>query len=304
MDRVSPELWAMIFEHACTDSGVTGRQLSLVSKFIREAAAPAKLQSIAVHGRRKIIAFHQLLLQTPPHLRHIRYLCLSTAPDRPTSSEEEAQVRNACQGVLAAVAEYVQIMYLDVGEDYLQDFPITPFPRLAELASNGFPMLPPDYPLDSDGPNTTPCSPCPQLRRWHLMELPWMLSGQGGVATICATAPALTHLRFSDLQQESDFAYNLEDGLPGTIQHVYVKPAGPPAPGGWCGTPRIAYGSLMSGLKRLNLTDSRLVLLPAYKADETAGTFIMGEWEERVNGGDGCWSLRERVLTGIDCGET
>ncbi|KZP21339.1 hypothetical protein FIBSPDRAFT_699850, partial [Athelia psychrophila] len=77
MDHTYPEVWTNISGHACTDSGATGRQLSLVSKFIRAASAPVKLQSIAVHGRQQIIAFHRLLLQTPPHLRHIRYLFLS-----------------------------------------------------------------------------------------------------------------------------------------------------------------------------------------------------------------------------------
>ncbi|KZP14794.1 hypothetical protein FIBSPDRAFT_796365, partial [Athelia psychrophila] len=77
MDRTPSEIWTNIFAYACTDSGMTARQPSLVSKFIQEASAPVKLQSIAVHGGQQILAFHELLLKTPPHLRQIRYLFLS-----------------------------------------------------------------------------------------------------------------------------------------------------------------------------------------------------------------------------------
>ncbi|KZP05550.1 hypothetical protein FIBSPDRAFT_695374, partial [Athelia psychrophila] len=77
MDRAPSEIWTEIFSHACVDSGLTGRSLSLVSKFIRAESAIMKLQSISVHGPQQIIAFHQLLLQTTPHHRHIRYLLLS-----------------------------------------------------------------------------------------------------------------------------------------------------------------------------------------------------------------------------------
>ncbi|KZP07842.1 hypothetical protein FIBSPDRAFT_704532, partial [Athelia psychrophila] len=61
MDRTPSEICTKIFAHACTDSGMTGRRLSLVSKFIRAASAPVKYQSIALHGPRQITAFHQLL---------------------------------------------------------------------------------------------------------------------------------------------------------------------------------------------------------------------------------------------------
>ncbi|KZP07850.1 hypothetical protein FIBSPDRAFT_803534, partial [Athelia psychrophila] len=55
MERTPSEIWTKIFAHACTDSGETGRQLSLVSKFIRATSAPVKYQSIATHGPRQII---------------------------------------------------------------------------------------------------------------------------------------------------------------------------------------------------------------------------------------------------------
>ncbi|KAF7973305.1 hypothetical protein HWV62_15627 [Athelia sp. TMB] len=47
MDRVPFEIWIKIFSFACTDAGFTGRSLSLVSKFVRDASAQVKLQKIA-----------------------------------------------------------------------------------------------------------------------------------------------------------------------------------------------------------------------------------------------------------------
>ncbi|KZP21335.1 hypothetical protein FIBSPDRAFT_860780, partial [Athelia psychrophila] len=260
--RTPLEIWTKILGHACIDSSTTDHQLlSLISRFIREASALVKLQSISVHGRRQIIAFHQLLSQTPPHLRRIRYLFLSTAPLPPTSrgpahfvprdppmdSEEAKQFRSACRGVLAAVAECVEILYLDLRATRLKYMPTTPFPQLVELASNGFPIVP-DYSHTISGPSNAPRGPCPQLRRWHLMQLPRVLRGQGGVATICTTAPAITHLRFSGLQRESHFASDLKVGLPETIHYVYVKPERPLGRGRKGGTARISYIRLMDGL--------------------------------------------------------
>ncbi|KZP30040.1 hypothetical protein FIBSPDRAFT_142097 [Athelia psychrophila] len=318
MDRTPLEIWAKILGHACTDSGVTGRRLSLVSKFIREASAAVKLQSISIHGRWQMIAFYQLLQQTPPHLRHIRYLFLSTTPLPPTGrglahfapppmtskreeslvdGEETEQLRTACQGVLAAVAECVEILYLDVRAEHLRWYlPTTSFPQLAELASNG-PVIPVSHTIPEL--NTTPCSPYPKLRCWHLTGLHLMWRGEGAFATIRTAAPAITHARFSGLREYSGFVSDMRAGLPETIQHFYVKPAGLPA--GWRGNARASYRNFRDGLKMLNLTDSRLVLLPEYRTDENFGTCTTSEWEERINGGDGCWSLRERVLPEINC---
>lgn len=74
LDKLPPELCARIFQFACTDSGYTGRSLSLVSRYIHETSQPAKLQSIALVGRKQILDFAVLLSRTPAHLRTTRYL--------------------------------------------------------------------------------------------------------------------------------------------------------------------------------------------------------------------------------------
>ncbi|KZP14797.1 hypothetical protein FIBSPDRAFT_796367 [Athelia psychrophila] len=317
MDRTPSEIWTKIFSHACTDSGATGRRLSLVSKSIRELSAPVKLQSMSIHGLRHVTSFHKLLLQTPPHLRRIRYLFISTIPLPPArrglprffpssrtseagaemGRDEWEQMRHVCQCVLAEVAEWIEIMYLDVGPT--QYSPVLTFPRLTELTSYGFPL--PSLWLSDDKPTS---ALCPQLRRWHIMRFPPM-DPLDVFETITTVAPSLTHLRFSGLQQNSSFARDLETALsgsngdsctgrlPASIQKVYVKPLTAP-PWGPCATAKMSYGQLMRGLEELNKADSRLVLLKKYKEDGER-MCTSGEWLDRINGGQGCWSLRGRI---------
>ena len=78
MDRAPPELCHRIYSFACTDTGYTGRSLSLVSKYIHETSQPFRLQSISLHGHDEIVAFAALLDTTPACLRRVRYLFLST----------------------------------------------------------------------------------------------------------------------------------------------------------------------------------------------------------------------------------
>ncbi|KZP14822.1 hypothetical protein FIBSPDRAFT_101480 [Athelia psychrophila] len=331
MERIPSEIWAKIFAYACTDSGTTGRRLSIISKFIREASAPVKLQSISIHGLQQIISFHQLLLQTPPHLRRIRHLFLSLVPLPPAprglarfmpsrrapevapviSQDEGNNLRLACTRIFAAVAECIELLHLDVPIYYLcdsPDFPNPTFPRLSELTSDG-------YPLHTwCAPDDVPASAlCPQLRRWHMVDYPANIFG-----LITTVAPSLTHLRFSGLQQDGAFPLDLKAALeivaerpnddfrageapdnrtgrlPDTIQSVYVQPAKAP-PRGPCGTVMMSYGQLMWGLQELNKAESRLVLLKEFNND-WGRICTSSEWLDRINGGQGCWSLRDRIL--------
>ncbi|KZP14836.1 hypothetical protein FIBSPDRAFT_867970 [Athelia psychrophila] len=284
MERTPSEIWTKIFAHACTDSGETGRQLSLVSKFIRAASAPVKYQSIAVHGPRQIMDFHQLLLQTPAHLRQIKYLLLTTKPL--LLPQEHEPLSEACLGVLTAASVSVEILYLNVPENSnLWYLPIISFPRLIELESHSFPH----HRIETN------IAQFPQLRRWYYIHITYgaVTGNQHLINNIRVIAPAITHLRFSGLQVESLFASDLMAALPETIQLVYVKPAARPAYGRWR---RPYYQRFTAELEELNKIDNRLVLLPAYISNETASTSIVSDWEERINGGDGCWSLRERLL--------
>ncbi|TFK72738.1 hypothetical protein BDN72DRAFT_762880, partial [Pluteus cervinus] len=71
------EVWDEISFYACLDNGYTGRSLSMVSKAIRAASAPYKLQSISLKRAKYIFPFAQLLKDTPAQLRRVRHLSLS-----------------------------------------------------------------------------------------------------------------------------------------------------------------------------------------------------------------------------------
>ena len=74
------ELLHTIFVWACTDGGMTGYSLSLVSSYIRAASHPVRYHSIELTGLRRITAFttHYTHLciaasatQPPPKVRHL-----------------------------------------------------------------------------------------------------------------------------------------------------------------------------------------------------------------------------------------
>jgi hypothetical protein len=92
MDQTPPELCTRIFSFACRDTGYTGRSLSLVSKYIHETSKSVKLQSISIHGHIQMMAFAALLERTPPHLRHVRYLFVSSH-DPKVEGIDEAMAR-------------------------------------------------------------------------------------------------------------------------------------------------------------------------------------------------------------------
>ncbi|KAF8877277.1 hypothetical protein BD779DRAFT_1379195, partial [Infundibulicybe gibba] len=69
--RFPVELWTRIFSHACTDDGDTGRALSLVSRYIRRASAPHKLQSVLITSVPQMLAFTKVLEHTEPPLRRL-----------------------------------------------------------------------------------------------------------------------------------------------------------------------------------------------------------------------------------------
>ncbi|KAI0052065.1 hypothetical protein FA95DRAFT_1554041 [Auriscalpium vulgare] len=61
MNSCPPEIHAQIFSLACTDDGFTGRSLSHVSRYVRQASAPFQWQSLVISGARKTKKFAELL---------------------------------------------------------------------------------------------------------------------------------------------------------------------------------------------------------------------------------------------------
>src|ERR1700733_10889852 len=72
------EIWGRIFSLACVDDGFTGRSLSRVSRYIKEASKPYKYQCLAVkdHQLRPLALVFKKL---PADKRRVRCLFLSQA---------------------------------------------------------------------------------------------------------------------------------------------------------------------------------------------------------------------------------
>lgn len=74
MQRCPPEIWMKICALSCTDDGVTGRSLSLVSRFFHQISHPFKYQALVLSRSKQVIALNDLLLRLPPGTARIRNL--------------------------------------------------------------------------------------------------------------------------------------------------------------------------------------------------------------------------------------
>ena len=78
MQACPPEIWLDIFWLACTDTGFTGRSISLTSRFFYELSKPVKLRSVGLQGVVQIIDFLNLIERTPVVHRRVENLFIST----------------------------------------------------------------------------------------------------------------------------------------------------------------------------------------------------------------------------------
>ncbi|KIP02817.1 hypothetical protein PHLGIDRAFT_122129, partial [Phlebiopsis gigantea 11061_1 CR5-6] len=69
MHSLPAELHALIFDYACLDDGTTARELALVSRYVRDVAAPFRYQSLSVAGLDALTQLEQRLAGLPPHRR-------------------------------------------------------------------------------------------------------------------------------------------------------------------------------------------------------------------------------------------
>lgn len=83
MEHCSAEVWGHIFSLACTDGGDTGRSLSLVCKYVRDASSPYKYKTIALRGQKQVQAFATMLFMSAK-LPRVRNLLLKDRDIRPT----------------------------------------------------------------------------------------------------------------------------------------------------------------------------------------------------------------------------
>jgi len=65
MDLCPPEIWHDILWLACTDTGFTGRSISLTSRSFYELSRHVKLRSVALRSVVQIIGFLNVIERTP-----------------------------------------------------------------------------------------------------------------------------------------------------------------------------------------------------------------------------------------------
>lgn len=73
-----PEVWHNILWFACTDTGFTGRSISLTSRFFHELSKSVKLRSVGLRGVVQIIDFLNVIERTPVVYRRVENLFIST----------------------------------------------------------------------------------------------------------------------------------------------------------------------------------------------------------------------------------
>lgn len=209
METLPLELHTQIFQFACTDDGSTARALSLVSRYVRAAAAPFFFQSLAISGLDQMNDLVSHLESVPPHLRRIRRLFLSDWSQADTQkrsmSVTDMERYDAEKALAARILDYaaptLESLALVASCPYTAPPLVghlfsTPLPRLRELSIHGF------YPFPRL-PGTMP-----KLERLHLSgnRNPHGLLQLGALEAAC---PNLTHLRVSDVAIATPFAREL-----------------------------------------------------------------------------------------------
>ncbi|KAI0738206.1 hypothetical protein C8Q80DRAFT_1072346, partial [Daedaleopsis nitida] len=205
------ELHAQIFEFACTDNGTTARNLSLVSRYVRNVTAPYLYQSLVICGLDQMNELVARLDAVPAHLRRIRHLFLSdwthaevqkrSLALNSTEMDRYDAEKNAAMRILDYAAPTLETLALVVSCPYTAP-PLVghlfsvPLPRLVELSIHGF------YPF----PRTS--GVMPKLERLHLSgnRNPHGLLQLGALEAAC---PNLAHLRLSDIALATAFAKEL-----------------------------------------------------------------------------------------------
>ncbi|KAF8159169.1 hypothetical protein B0H34DRAFT_796467 [Crassisporium funariophilum] len=74
MEHCPPEIWMYIFSLACTDTGHTGRALSLVSQSFNALSKPYKYQALNITSAKQLAAFYTTFSGLLPEEKKIRYL--------------------------------------------------------------------------------------------------------------------------------------------------------------------------------------------------------------------------------------
>ncbi|KAI4519226.1 hypothetical protein K525DRAFT_258719 [Schizophyllum commune Loenen D] len=114
--RLPPELWTIIFEYACNDTGATGRSISQTCVHFHDIARRVRLRCVSVTGAYQIRAFEAHLQSLPPDERQVRHIFVSSCPqaksrDAPIAHAHVCRMPGS-EGYAATLAAYRRIFAL------------------------------------------------------------------------------------------------------------------------------------------------------------------------------------------------
>jgi hypothetical protein len=316
MEKVPFELWGQIFSLACTDDGFTGRSLAAVSIYIRHASAQYRLQSVAVIGIHRMIAFASYLERLPSDFQKVRHLLIAEDSDSVTPAEsmydvfvsrasmllgaqnggdvyeqfpEHTVMHTVFPLILTKLAPTLECLYVVLKDRFIR-IPVA-LPHLTELT------LCATFLKDTEAGSLI-SGVCPSLRRLHFKAFVSLPPVSNLLHQIPEIAPSLTHLRIS-----SPFSYSVWEAVEKflkqtsdrnemgkhtrTIQQILIQKGQPPP----CGRGWRTYADLQAKLNALERADGRVFAMESSRHEARTSMLdeINTEWRDRIAGGNGCW---------------
>jgi len=124
------EIWSRIFSLACTDSGYTGRSLSLVSKYIQQVSMPYKYRTLLV-PERQLRPLIYTLKRRPVGARSVRHLFVSSGRWEKGEADNSKFFETDRNRLLSLIAPSLQTLCIGSGPVSLT-LPFT-LPALVDL---------------------------------------------------------------------------------------------------------------------------------------------------------------------------
>jgi hypothetical protein len=299
--NLPPEIWGIISSFACTDDGLTGQSLALVSSSVNHGTYQNRLQSASVHGATEMQRFLEVLELRPADHRIVRNLYIGEASrSEMAMASKKAKVspsnhwHKTYQGIIENIAPYIEALTV---ADPAPRFPLgMRLPLLQDLSVFNYVYTGPKF--QNESPPETP-----RLLRLHL----WGSLTNGQALSLVQYAPQLRCLRLTGARQITQLGHTLGNLLDApvngadefesernaaavhpTLRLVTAEPL--VAPRGKCGTGRAMNSRMIHCLRDLAAAtcdrSRRMVLLPtASREDMYSSRQAYEDWIEVVSGG-------------------
>ena len=323
MDRCPVEIIDQIFALACVDEGRTSHALSLVSKHFHDIASPYRFQALSIHFIEDLVRILDVVSRRPPHMRRVKHLYLNIVICGWIPSKATTRIIQ----LLSLLSADLQTLSLFTLEHWVLIIP-TELPALRELTLFAH-INPPAFVGSLQAPRLERLhiayydslpegfAECisriaPKLTHLRISNVSQdRQHGNGDLLNAIASfnpgsslEPKYTFPIRDTPSRKAEYPYK----FPPSLQKCIIAQAA---------TRTIKYDSvqclytyLASQLERLGAEDTsgklHILKLAPYKratlywdsshySDQWPE--MRKEWEERIDGGDGCWNPREiRVI--------